>query len=101
MGAYARLYPRANIHTLLMLGFYFTTIAVPAIVMLGYWFLLQVLGGLPTLAGTAGGVAFWAHVGGFAAGVLLIRPFQRADLVAAHRAQRKRRTSRHRMRRIR
>jgi membrane associated rhomboid family serine protease len=98
MGAYARLYPRANIHTLLMLGFYFTTISVPAIVMLGYWFLLQVLGGLPTLAGTAGGVAFWAHVGGFASGVLLIRVFQRADLLTTHRAQRARRTARHRLR---
>jgi membrane associated rhomboid family serine protease len=98
MGAYARLYPRAHVHTLLLLGFYFTTISVPAIVMLGYWFLLQVLGGLPTLAGAGAGVAFWAHVGGFAAGVVLIGPFHRADFLSAHRAQRSRRTARHRFR---
>ena len=98
MGAYARLYPRAHIHTFLALGFYFTTISVPAIAMLGYWFLLQVLGGLPTLGEAGGGVAFWAHVGGFVAGILLIGPFQRADFLAAHRAQRARRTARHRSR---
>jgi membrane associated rhomboid family serine protease len=42
---------------------------VPAYVVLGYWFLLQVLGGLPQLGGTSAGVAFWAHVGGFVAGL--------------------------------
>ncbi|UCE85237.1 MAG: rhomboid family intramembrane serine protease [Deltaproteobacteria bacterium] len=97
MGAYARLYPRAHIHTFVMLGFYITTISVPAIAMLGYWFLLQVLGGLPTLAGSAAGVAFWAHVGGFAAGVVLVGPFHRSDFLAAHRSRRARRTARHRL----
>jgi len=96
MGAYARLYPRAHVHTLVGIGFYFTTVSVPAIAMLGYWFLLQVLGGIPTLAGSGAGVAFWAHVGGFGAGVLLIGPFHRAELLAAHRAQHVRRTARHR-----
>ena len=43
---------------------------VPAVLMLGYWFVIQVLGGIPALASEAGGVAFWAHVGGFLAGVL-------------------------------
>ena len=87
MGGYARLYPRARIETLLPLGFYFTTIAVPAYFMLGYWFLLQVLGGVPALAGAGGGVAFWAHVGGFLAGVILVGPFRRPDLLAAHLAR--------------
>jgi membrane associated rhomboid family serine protease len=87
MGGYARLYPRARIETLLPLGFYFTTIAVPAYFMLGYWFLIQLLGGIPALAGAGGGVAFWAHVGGFLAGVILVGPFRRPDLLAAHLAR--------------
>jgi membrane associated rhomboid family serine protease len=87
MGGYARLYPRARIETLVPLGFYFTTFAVPAYVMLGYWFLIQILGGIPALAGAGGGVAFWAHVGGFAAGVILVGPFRRRDLLVAHLAR--------------
>ncbi|MYE83095.1 MAG: rhomboid family intramembrane serine protease, partial [Gammaproteobacteria bacterium] len=46
--------------------------------------------------GQPGGVAFWAHVGGFLAGLALVLPLRRADYVAAHRAQQARRTSRHR-----
>ena len=71
MGAYAVLFPRAPVHVLVFFGFFFTRFVVPAFLMLGYWFLLQLLGGIPALAGAAGGVAFWAHVGGFAAGVVL------------------------------
>ena len=78
MGAYARLYPRAKVNTLLFLGIWITRIEVPALLMLGYWFLLQVLGGLPVLGGTEGGVAFWAHIGGFVGGLgvsfLLVDP---------------------------
>jgi membrane associated rhomboid family serine protease len=96
MGAYVRLYPRARIITLVILGFYVTTLAVPAFLMLGYWFLLQILGGLPTLAGTDGGVAFWAHIGGFLAGVLLIGLFHRPELLAEHRAAGARRSLRSR-----
>ena len=83
MGAYALLYPRAHVHMFIFLGFYMTTVAVPAIYMLGYWFMLQLLSGLPGLAGeeTRGGVAFWAHVGGFVAGLALALLFsQRARL---------------------
>ena len=50
--------------------------------MLGYWFLLQLLGGLPTLAKESGGVAFWAHAGGFVAGMVLIWVFRKRSLVA-------------------
>jgi membrane associated rhomboid family serine protease len=49
---------------------------------LGYWFLLQVLGGLPALAQESGGVAFWAHAGGFIAGMVLIWLFRNRTLVA-------------------
>ena len=77
MGGYALLYPRAKVQTLIVLGFYITTVGVPAFLMLGYWFLLQVLGGLPALGAQGGGVAFWAHIGGFLAGLVLVRPFMR------------------------
>jgi membrane associated rhomboid family serine protease len=84
MGAYASLYPRARVEMLLVLGFYVTRAAVPALLVLGYWFLLQVLGGVPALQSDGGGVAFWAHVGGFVAGYLLSFPFRDPILVAAH-----------------
>ncbi|HEX7035417.1 MAG TPA: rhomboid family intramembrane serine protease, partial [Pseudomonadales bacterium] len=71
-------YPHVRVNLLIVLGFYVTTVAVPAIYMLGYWFLLQVIGGLPQIGGAeAGGVAFWAHVGGFLAGVVLVFVFRR------------------------
>ena len=85
MGAYAVLYPRAPVHMLVTLGFYFTRIVVPAYLMLGYWFLLQILGGIPALQGEGGGVAFWAHVGGFAAGIALLPVFRVRERVEAHR----------------
>jgi membrane associated rhomboid family serine protease len=91
MGAYFVLYPRAHVWTVIFFGFYLRTIAVPAAVMLGYWFLLQLLGGLPTLGSEGGGVAFWAHAGGFLAGVLLVYVFRDPRLVAAHRAMIERR----------
>jgi membrane associated rhomboid family serine protease len=85
MGAYAALYPRAPVHMLVTLGFFFTRIVVPAYLMLGYWFLLQLLGGIPALQGEGGGVAFWAHVGGFAAGIALLPLFRVSARVEAHR----------------
>jgi membrane associated rhomboid family serine protease len=96
MGAYALLYPRANVHTLIFLGFFITTVAVPAVLMLGYWFLIQLVSGIPALSATGGGVAFWAHIGGFVAGVLLIHPFKRQDYMAEHQAQPLRQSARHR-----
>lgn len=84
MGAYAVLYPRTPVHLLVFLGFYIDRIIVPAVLMLGYWFLLQLVSGVPALASSGGGVAFWAHVGGFAAGVVLIYVFRDPMRVAAH-----------------
>ena len=87
MGAYIVLYPRVRVHMLIFLGFFITRIAVPAFLMLGYWFLLQILGGLPGLGQEeGGGVAFWAHAGGFIAGAVLVSVFKDPDLVAKHRA---------------
>lgn len=86
MGAYLVLYPRVRVHLLVVLGFFVTTVVVPAYLMLVYWFVLQLLGGLPTLNATgSGGTAFWAHVGGFVAGALLVYPFRDPRRVARHR----------------
>ena len=83
MGAYILLYPRVRVHMLIFLGFFVTTVAVPAILMLGYWFAVQLISGLAT-AGATGGVAVWAHVGGFLAGAALIYVFRNAGLLARH-----------------
>ena len=80
LGAYLLLYPKVRVHTLVFLGFYVTTIALPAYIMLGYWILLQLLGGLPALGRMdEGGVAFFAHIGGFVAGLALIKPFAKPE----------------------
>jgi len=78
MGAYALMFPRTKVNVLIFLGFIVTTISVPAIFMLGYWFLLQIVMGVPALGSEGGGVAFWAHAGGFLAGLGLISLFRGA-----------------------
>ena len=83
MGAYLVLYPHVRVFALLPLGFFTTTVALPAWAMLGYWMLLQFVGGLQANPG-GGGVAFWAHVAGFAAGVILIKLFARRDYIQGH-----------------
>jgi membrane associated rhomboid family serine protease len=88
MGAYVVRFPHAPVRVLAILIIFLTTFRVPAFLVLGYWFLLQVLGGLPQLGGNASaGVAFWAHVGGFVAGVLIALAMgTRAVTVARRRA---------------
>ena len=87
MGAYLVLYPRARVYTFVPLGFIFTTIALPAWGMLLYWMAIQVFGGLAqTVAKEGGGVAFWAHVGGFFTGIVLIKLFAKQNHVVAHEA---------------
>jgi membrane associated rhomboid family serine protease len=89
MGAYLVLFPRVRVRMLFIFVVFFRVIPLPAWVVLIWWLALQVLMGLPQLAGTgdlAGGVAVWAHVGGFLAGVLLVRPFVRPDLMEARQA---------------
>ncbi len=89
MGAYLILYPRVRVFTLVPLGFYMTSIALPAWAMLIYWMVLQLLGGVSRIgSGGEGGVAFWAHVGGFVAGAGLIKLFERGDRVRSHQAHR-------------
>ncbi len=72
MGAYILLYPRARVLTLVIF-FFITVIEIPAYWFLAIWFALQFFGGMGTVGGGGGGVAFWAHVGGFLAGMWLIR----------------------------
>jgi membrane associated rhomboid family serine protease len=72
LGAYFVLFPGARITTLVFLGFFYQLINVPAILVLGFWFLLQLLDGIGSLGmETGAGVAFFAHIGGFVAGALV------------------------------
>jgi rhomboid family protein len=76
LGAYLTVYPRANVVTLLPLGFFTQIVKVPAPFFLGFWFLQQFLMGALSLGvntAETGGTAWWAHIGGFAAGVVLVR----------------------------
>ncbi len=80
LGAYMVLYPRARVVTLLPLGLFTQIVRVPALLLLAFWFLQQFLAGTLTLSARSaetGGVAWWAHIGGFAAGVALVAVFQR------------------------
>ncbi|HUF37544.1 MAG TPA: rhomboid family intramembrane serine protease [Anaerolineales bacterium] len=78
LGAYLVLYPRRRVLTLLFLGYFIRMMMIPAVYLLGFWILMQVFSGLMSLGGPdVGGVAFWAHIGGFAAGVILVRLFAR------------------------
>ena len=87
MGAYLILYPRVRVYAIVPLGFIPVSIKLPAWTMLLYWFGMQALGGLAGSMGEqGGGVAFWAHAGGFVAGVVLVKLFARPEDVRAHRA---------------
>jgi membrane associated rhomboid family serine protease len=86
MGAYLVLYPRVRVYALVPIGFLLTSVRLPAWLMLVYWFALQLVGGLAA-PGDVGGVAFWAHVGGFVAGLALIKVFARAEYISAHRSR--------------
>lgn len=86
MGAYLVLYPRARIFTLFVFVFVVRVFPLPAWLILGEWFLIQVLSAAADPFPGAGGVAFWAHIGGFAAGVALVKLFENPVLTGAKRA---------------
>ncbi len=76
LGAYARLYPRARVVTVIIIIIFFTIVTLPALLVLGLWFLLQLLPAFSEPVGSAGGgVAYFAHIGGFLFGVLAIKLF--------------------------
>jgi membrane associated rhomboid family serine protease len=92
LGAYALLYPRARVVTVVFIIIFFTVIELPALLVLGLWFLIQVLYGASQVAqplGESGGVAYFAHIGGFVFGLLVIKLFAddaQEDYLSAQRA---------------
>lgn len=94
LGAYLMLYPRARIVALVPIFFYVELAALPSAFVIGFWFVLQIAQGLTALGGTMeSGVAWWAHIGGFAAGVLLVAPILVRDSVRLKRRHRSTRRS--------
>ena len=78
LGAYLLLFPRAEVQTLVFLGFFVRLVRLPALLFLGLWFVLQLFSGVAGLGMEAtGGVAWFAHIGGFIAGIVLINLFRR------------------------
>ncbi len=75
LGAYLILYPKAKVKTLIFLGFFITIIRIPAVVLLALWIGLQIFNSL-SMSSDGSGVAWLAHIGGFIAGMALIRPFK-------------------------
>ena len=84
MGAYAWFYPRARVQAVFPVLILLPLIVLPAPIFLGMWFLLQMFSGVSSLGGTGGGVAWWAHIGGFVAGIAA------AIYVGRHRADQSR-----------
>jgi len=76
LGAYLVLFPFARVKTLIFIVIFVTVIRVPAVVLLGLWIVLQVMNGI-AVSGGAPGVAWFAHIGGFLAGMILILPFRK------------------------
>ena len=88
LGGYAVLYPRARVVTLIFIIIIFTVIQLPALLVLGFWFVLQLLPAFSEPVGDGGGVAYFAHIGGFVFGMLVIKLFAdrvHEDYEAAHR----------------
>ena len=91
LGGYALLYPRARVVTVIFIVFFFTIVTLPALLVLGAWFVLQAISGASSLVqpvGEGGGVAYFAHIGGFLFGLALIRLFAtdvHEDYESAHR----------------
>ncbi|MBI4417332.1 MAG: rhomboid family intramembrane serine protease [Ignavibacteriales bacterium] len=80
LGAYLVMFPKARVLTVIPVFFFLQVAELPALIVLGFWFVIQFLNGLVSLGyDTAGmgGVAWWAHVGGFVAGVVLIVPMRK------------------------
>lgn len=75
LAGYLVLFPRARVTTLVPLGIFIQLMELPAVVLIGLWLAIQIGSGLLSLGWTGGGVAWWAHVGGFVVGALLVRVF--------------------------
>jgi len=73
MGAYLIRFPHARIYTLIFVFFFVRIVSVPALVFLGFWFIFQLLVGAPSIGDSGGGVAYFAHIGGFLSGMVLFK----------------------------
>jgi membrane associated rhomboid family serine protease len=80
LGAYLLLYPRAKVLVLVPLGFFTQLMYIPASIVLGLWFLLQLMSSALSGSQGAGGIAWWAHIGGFLAGVVLVGAFKKRQV---------------------
>jgi len=78
MGGYLILYPRARVTTVLILGFFIRLVKIPALIFLGFWIIYQFLYGVSSLSISSGegGVAWFAHIGGFISGLLLVKAYK-------------------------
>lgn len=80
LGAYVLLFPKARVQVLVPFGFFMHIMIIPAGFVLGFWFILQIINGTFSTAGGGGGVAWFAHIGGFLAGMALIGFFKRPSV---------------------
>lgn len=87
LGAYILLYPHARIQTLIFLGFFIQVVRVPALIVLSFWIIVQLINGTAALSSGAGGVAWFAHIGGFAGGLVLLKVFLKLGLPNPMRAR--------------
>jgi membrane associated rhomboid family serine protease len=85
LGAYLVMFPHARVVTLIPLFFFLQLAELPAVFVLGFWFVLQAFQGVGALAGDTGGVAWWAHIGGFAFGAVVALLFYRSRERPAYR----------------
>ncbi len=88
LGAYFLLYPHARVITLIPIFFFIEFVPIPAVILLGWWFIQQFLYGTMSLAvasAQTGGVAWWAHIGGFVTGMILVHVFKRKEYGPARR----------------
>ena len=77
LGAYILLFPTSQVRTIVLLGFYVTVVRIPALIVIGIWAIIQVVSGLLSQGNAGqGGIAFFAHVGGFVAGLFTIKLWQ-------------------------
>jgi len=89
LGGYLVMFPYARVLTLVPIFFFFDVVQLPAVIYLGFWFLMQLVSGTLALvaAGEAGGVAWWAHAGGFLVGMALVWPLRRGNYPRVWRDQ--------------
>lgn len=86
LGAYLVSYPHARVTTVIFILYFIRIAHIPALFVLGFWFVLQILNGLPALGSSGGGVAWFAHIGGFIFGLLVFKLFvRRAPRVRVYR----------------